>query len=702
MRKIDAAICDDPNEGVALRLNNKPRYLRGALYQSYHPDGVYTAGDAQTLRSDIAYALRAGFNLLRVHIKIDDPVLLHYADKMGMMLMCDFPNFGEGGDTPLGRERFETMMRAGIKRDFNHPSIVAWCLFNETWGFGGQLELVKHFDKPLPVGERVTDDGEDDEDEDDDEDDEAAPQLDISSEQHAPDIAHEAPAAAVSADQPEQSSAVAKSEVELVGAKTGKLANTGAQAWVQDIWELAKTLDSTRLIEDMSVVAWEHLDYYAHGDTDINSWHFYIDDYYRAKRHIEKIAADTYAGSTFNYVEGFKKHAAAHQLEYGGVGALDGDREISWTFKFLTNELRRQGKISAYIYTELTDVEWEYNGFLNYDRTPKEFGYDPAIINAADVLPTDAPPISRVAPGQIVQVAVASSHYSTRKRKAVALRWRLSGMDGLGQVHSKLGDGIVPIPFPQYRVAPAHNIELKMPDAAMHCTLWLEAVDGDGEVAARNFVEFLVTPGYPYDRDETPQGLILRGAPPNWAEAQWSGGASGREDALIRDRCFGMGHGFFEWAMPLNGANLWKRSGCSCCAKPRRGVSGHRRLIAMCIRQPCAFCSTACAFITPKCPTIRMTRAARCLICAVRSDARMNAASARFPPPNFRKSAARTSGAGVSAGKSSGPAKGAAHTAIWRTQSLKANCCARSRNGPATAICACAAKCPPMPACRVA
>jgi beta-galactosidase/beta-glucuronidase len=144
MRSIDSGPSDpqDPNSPAVLRINGVPRYLRGALYQSYYPEGVYTAGDAQTLRDDIAYAKKVGFNFLRVHIKIDDPLLLYYADTMGMMLMCDLPNFGEGGDTPLGRERFETMMRKAIQRDFNHPSIVAWCLFNETWGFGGQVELV--------------------------------------------------------------------------------------------------------------------------------------------------------------------------------------------------------------------------------------------------------------------------------------------------------------------------------------------------------------------------------------------------------------------------------------------------------------------------------------------------------------------------------------------------------------------------------
>ena len=71
-------------------------------------------------------------------------MLLYWADKLGILLMADFPNFGEGGDTPLGRRRFETMMREAIERDFNHPSIFAWCLFNETWGFGGQTGFVEH------------------------------------------------------------------------------------------------------------------------------------------------------------------------------------------------------------------------------------------------------------------------------------------------------------------------------------------------------------------------------------------------------------------------------------------------------------------------------------------------------------------------------------------------------------------------------
>src|SRR5436190_11437097 len=205
------------------------------------------------------------------------------------------------------------------------------------------------------------------------------------------------------------------------------------------MWELAKTLDKTRLIEDMSVVHWEHLDYYAHGDTDINSWHFYMHDYYKAKEHIDKVVRDTYVGSTFNYVEGYKqKSQPLINSEYGGVGALDGDRDISWSFKFLTNELRRHEQISAYIFTELHDVEWEHNGFLNYDRTPKDFGFDPSIINESDTLPVDAPPVAKHAPSERVLVPVFSSHYSSKPHKNVSLQWRLGGIDTAGQLHQDL------------------------------------------------------------------------------------------------------------------------------------------------------------------------------------------------------------------------------------------------------------------------
>jgi hypothetical protein len=507
LRKIDFELSKEGSP-AALRLNGVARYLRGALYQSYYPDGVYTAASSETLRNDIRYAKQFGFNFLRIHIKLDDPMLLYWADKLGILLMADFPNFGEGGDTPLGRQRFETMMRQGVDRDYNHPSIFAWCLFNETWGFGGQTGFIEKLLAPPKA------------------------------------------AGATEAALEEK----AKTKLPAQGARPGM---SPPQVWVQQMWELAKKLDSTRLVEDMSVCHWDHLEYYLHCDTDINSWHFYISDYQKGKEHIEKIVRSTFVGSSFNYVPGFlHKGQPLINSEYGGVGALDGDRDTSWSFKFLTNELRRHQQIAAYIYTELHDVEWEYNGFLNYDRTPKEFGYDPRIINESNTLPVDSPPVCRVAPRQRVLLDIASSHYSTRRYDKVWLHWALAGVDSRGRYHQDLQAGRVRIPFPHRQVAAAKTLELEMPGETMLCTLWLSARTGEGVEIAQNFLHYFVTPGYPPSREDLGRTLILRAMPFDWVDASWSGYSSDHDKCRAEDCCGGSGHGHVEWLLPLDGVDI--------------------------------------------------------------------------------------------------------------------------------------------------
>lgn len=511
MRKISTLAATDEKMPALLCLNNKPIYLRGALYQSYHPDGIYTATDARTLRNDLLYAREAGFDFLRIHIKLDDPILLYYADTLGMLLMQDFPNFGEGGDTPLGRARFEEMMRKGIQRDFNHPSIIAWCLFNETWGFGGQTELMRS------IG-------------------------------------------------PQAGQLPAKVQSE-------KLANVSAFQWVHRMWEIAKTLDGTRLIEDMSVVVWEHLAAYGHVDTDINSWHFYIDDYERAKKHIENVVAQSFRGSSFNFVDGYQQSTAPLiNSEYGGVGALDGNRDCSWSFKFLTNELRRHPQLSAYIYTELTDVEWEYNGMLSYNRTPKEFGYSPALINQANVLPMNAAPIRTCAPNEEVSVEVYSSHFSRRRHHDITLHWLYSGLDTLGILHSPLARGTKAIGFPHYHVELAEAVAVRAPLDPMLCTLSVAAVTPEGETIASNFIHHFVHAGAPAAREERANTLILRQPVQTWADDRWPS-ASSREEAEQLGYCYGRGTGFFEWVFrdeALRGIGRARRLRLLCEVSARR------------------------------------------------------------------------------------------------------------------------------------
>lgn len=114
-------------------VNGVPVFLQLALDQAYHPDGFYTFPTDSVLRDEILRARQIGLNGLREHIKIETPRKLYWADRLGMLIMADVPNWWGPPDTAAFREH-EFALRGMIDRDYNHPAIFSWVLFNETWG----------------------------------------------------------------------------------------------------------------------------------------------------------------------------------------------------------------------------------------------------------------------------------------------------------------------------------------------------------------------------------------------------------------------------------------------------------------------------------------------------------------------------------------------------------------------------------------
>ena len=114
-------------------LNDKPVYLKMALDQSYHPEGYYTFPSDDFMREEIQRALDIGLNGLRIHIKAEVPRKLYWADRMGLLIMQDIPNIG-GPPNEYGRKNWEYTALSQFDRDYNHPCIFSYVLFNETWG----------------------------------------------------------------------------------------------------------------------------------------------------------------------------------------------------------------------------------------------------------------------------------------------------------------------------------------------------------------------------------------------------------------------------------------------------------------------------------------------------------------------------------------------------------------------------------------
>ena len=114
-------------------LNGKPVYLQLSLDQAYHPQGFYTFPTDSLLRNEILQARQIGLTGLREHIKIEAPRKLYWADRLGVLMMADVPNWWGPPDSASFAEH-DYAMREMIERDYNHPSVFSWIAYNEAWG----------------------------------------------------------------------------------------------------------------------------------------------------------------------------------------------------------------------------------------------------------------------------------------------------------------------------------------------------------------------------------------------------------------------------------------------------------------------------------------------------------------------------------------------------------------------------------------
>lgn len=113
-------------------LNGQPIYLRGVLDQAYYPETIYTPPSLEFLEDQARKAKALGLNCLRIHIKIEDPRYYEVADRLGLLVWTEIPNWVLLTDA--ADRRIKATFRGMVERDWNHPSIILWTLVNENWG----------------------------------------------------------------------------------------------------------------------------------------------------------------------------------------------------------------------------------------------------------------------------------------------------------------------------------------------------------------------------------------------------------------------------------------------------------------------------------------------------------------------------------------------------------------------------------------
>jgi len=149
MRKI--SMTKDTNGYPRLMLNNHRLFELGPLDQGYWPDGIYTAPSDDALRYDVEVMKQLGFNLCRMHVKVESDRWYYWCDKLGLLVWQDMPNGDHVADskhpeitrTPDSAQEFEKELGRMIANRGNHPCIVIWIPFNQGWGQYDTARIVK-------------------------------------------------------------------------------------------------------------------------------------------------------------------------------------------------------------------------------------------------------------------------------------------------------------------------------------------------------------------------------------------------------------------------------------------------------------------------------------------------------------------------------------------------------------------------------
>lgn len=115
-----------------VKLNNMDFYSKMILDQGYWSGSLLTPPDEEALIQDIDKILEYGYNGVRKHQKIEDERFYYWADVKGVVVWCEAPSFYE-----FNRKAVECVTKEWmdiVRQHYNHPSVIAWIPFNESWG----------------------------------------------------------------------------------------------------------------------------------------------------------------------------------------------------------------------------------------------------------------------------------------------------------------------------------------------------------------------------------------------------------------------------------------------------------------------------------------------------------------------------------------------------------------------------------------
>jgi hypothetical protein len=296
--------------------------------------------------------------------------------------------------TPLAKERFRHEVEAMIARDYNHPSIIAWSLYNEEWGLEWRLwrdeEKQAHvealFDhaKQLDPTRLICDNSG-----------WAHVKTDLNDCHRyfpAPDLIAECKA--------DLARYVETPEINFVASKQANAKGVPVLVSEFGVWGLPEPGRIT--------------DYYGG-----KPWWFAA----QWAGHVEE----------FKYPETAYRHFTRYGLDqvFGDLDDLARhcQRRMMRALKPIIEAMRARTDLAGYVVTEFTDIEWEGNGWLDYFRRPKADAQQFAWFNAETIVLLDLAAHNGRA-GERLGGRVTVSHHGGKAFTGL-VRWHVPGFPDL-------------------------------------------------------------------------------------------------------------------------------------------------------------------------------------------------------------------------------------------------------------------------------
>ncbi len=133
---------------AAFALNGVPTVIQGAsLHQSM--GWIESALPRSRFAKEVGLVKEMGANLIRCAHFPRDPSFYNACDELGMLVMVEVPTWGTSKTSypEIFWKRLDTCMAEMIRVGYNHPSILAWGVFNEPWAGYDEPEHLPNLSK---------------------------------------------------------------------------------------------------------------------------------------------------------------------------------------------------------------------------------------------------------------------------------------------------------------------------------------------------------------------------------------------------------------------------------------------------------------------------------------------------------------------------------------------------------------------------